>query len=73
MHGLGVYGAVAVAACRAVGVSATSMQRLRCRFAGIVRQGETLDLRIWRIADSHAFTASCGERPVLDFALLETA
>lgn len=73
MHGLGVYGAVAVAACRAVGALPTALHRLACRFAGIVVPGDTIDLSLWRTPDGHAFTASRGTRRVLDCGLFEIA
>lgn len=66
MHGLGVYGTVAVALCRAVGADPSALSALSCRFAGIVLPGDTLDLAIWRQDDACAFVASVGGRRVLD-------
>lgn len=73
MHGLGVYGAVAVAACRAIGAAPTALRRLGCRFVGIVMPGETIDIALWRTDRGHAFTAACGARRVLDSGYLETS
>jgi acyl dehydratase len=66
MHGLGVYGTVAVALCRAVGADPASLTSLACRFAAIVLPGDTIDLAVWRTDDGHAFTARVGDRTVLD-------
>lgn len=71
MHGLGVYGAVAAAACRAVGASPTDLLRLTCRFAGVVMPGETIDLALWQMAAGYSFAASSGARRVLDSGFLE--
>ena len=71
MHGLGVYGTVAVALCLALGRSPLAVQRLACRFSGIVMPGNSLNLRIWCLANSYAFDATVDGRRVLDQGLLE--
>jgi acyl dehydratase len=71
MHGLGVYGAIAAAMCRALGVSPLAAGRLACRFSGIVIPGETINLALWRIDHGYAFSATCGTRRVLDSGKLE--
>jgi acyl dehydratase len=66
MHGLGVYGTVAVALCRAVDAKPASLTSLAARFAGIVLPGDPIDLSVWRTDDGHAFVARVGDRTVLD-------
>lgn len=71
MHGLGVYGAVAIAACQSVGVPVTALARMSCRFAGIVLPGEVIELRLWRHEGAYVFKASTGSRRVLEAGRLE--
>ena len=71
MHGLGVYGTVAAALCRTLGRSPQALQRLACRFSGIVMPGAALDLRIWSLNDGYVFEATVAGRRVLDQGLLE--
>ena len=71
MHGLGVYGTVAAALCRALGRSPLALRRLACRFSGIVMPGAVLDLRIWDFGDHYAFEATVDGRRALDQGLLE--
>ena len=71
MHGLGVYGTVAAALCRALGRSPLALHRLVCRFSGIVMPGDSLDLRIWDLGHGYAFDATVNDRRVLDQGILE--
>lgn len=66
MQGLGVYGAVAVAVCRACDRDPSALRDLGCRFAGAVLPGSTIDLSIWRDVDAIRFVASVAGRTVLD-------
>ena len=71
MHGLGVYGTVAAALCRALGRSPLALRRLACRFSGIVMPGAVLDLRIWDFGNHYVFDATVDGRRALDQGLLE--
>ena len=71
MHGLGVYGTVAAALCRALDHSPLALRRLACRFSGIVMPGDALDLRVWRLCNGYVFDAAVAGRRVLDQGLLE--
>ena len=71
MHGLGVYGTVAAALCRALGHSQLALRRLACRFSGIVMPGDALELRVWRLGDGYVFDAAVAGRRVLEQGLLE--
>lgn len=66
MHGLGVYGSVGVALCDSLGVDPTALGALACRFSSIVMPGDIIDLAVWRDGMTGTFTASVGERSVLD-------
>ena len=71
MHGLGVYGTVAAALCRVLGRSPLALQRLACRFSGLVMPGDSLDLRIWGLGNGYIFNSAVAGRRVLDHGLLE--
>ena len=70
-HGLGVFGTVAAALCRALGRNPLTLQRLGCRFSGVVMPGDTLDLQIWEVGEGYAFTATVNGGRALDQGILE--
>ena len=71
VHGLGVFGTVAAALCRAPGRNPLALQRLGCRFSGIVIPGDMLDLQIWEVGEDYAFTATVNGGRALDQGILE--
>ena len=71
LYGLGVFGTVAAALCRASGRNPLALQRLGCRFSGIVIPGDKLDLQIWEVGEGYAFTATVNGGRALDQGILE--
>lgn len=66
MQGLGLYGAAGFALCRALAVNPTQLRHLSCRFSGVVMPGSTICLSIWQDDGGGLFTATAGDRLVLD-------
>ena len=66
MHGLGVYGSISVALCRALGADPIALTSLTCSFSGVVMPGDALDISIWRQADQVVFAATVQGRRVID-------
>ena len=63
LHGLATYGMVGTALMR---VFDADLLSLRCRFAGVVYPGDQICFRFWQSRDEVVFTASVGDRVVLD-------
>lgn len=67
LHGLGSYGIAGWALLRAFGGDAARrLTALSMRFAGLVCPGDRLTFEIWRENEALLFTASVGDRTVLD-------
>jgi acyl dehydratase len=71
MHGLGSYGVAGVAVSRALDRNPAEINRLGCRFSGIVMPGDTLSFSIWPDGQGGRFEARVGDRLVLSDGTIE--